>query len=133
MWRQGFRPSVRRRVSALRDQFTITCRTGSAWSSRLDLVFEELGALDLKNIARPVEAFVVKLTDDAARQESTGRSLLRGMSEILPLPDKPSIVILPFQNLSSDPEQDYFADGMVGDITTAVFARQRSASELHAS
>ena len=42
------------------------------------------------------------------------------MGETLPLPDKPSIVILPFQNLSSDPEQDYFGDGMVDDITTAV-------------
>jgi DNA-binding winged helix-turn-helix (wHTH) protein len=44
-----------------------------------------------------------------------------------PLPDKPSIAVLPFQNLSGDPEQDYFADGMVEEITTAVFERHARA------
>ena len=42
------------------------------------------------------------------------------MNKLLPLPDKPSIAVLPFQNMSGDPEQEYFADGMVEDITTAL-------------
>lgn len=84
---------------------------------RSDLRFEALGALRLKNIDRPVEAFLLK---PAATQLCA-----RNVSRTLPLPDRPSIVILPFQNISNDPEQDYFADGMVEDITTAL-ARFRS-------
>jgi adenylate cyclase len=43
-----------------------------------------------------------------------------GSGQILALPDKPSIAVLPFENMSGDPEQDYFADGMVDDIITAL-------------
>ena len=71
---------------------------------RLDLVFEELGALNLKNIARPVEFFVLKL--DAATLSSPDRSFPpRNTSDHPPLPSKPSIAVLPFQNMSGDPEQ----------------------------
>src|SRR6476620_7608737 len=45
---------------------------------------------------------------------------VHGRGEPLPLPDKPSLVVLPFQNISGDPEQEYFADGMVEEITTAI-------------
>ncbi len=85
---------------------------------RLKLTFDELGPLKLKNIARPVEAFVLRSA--VASPRPVARSFALGETGYLPLPDKPSIVILPFQNMSSDPEQDYFADGMVDDITTAV-------------
>ena len=81
---------------------------------RLDLVFEELGALSLKNIARPVEAFV--LWPDAAA--TTSRFVKE--PDDLPQPDKPSIAVLPFQNMSGDPEQDYFADGVVEEIITGL-------------
>ena len=53
-------------------------------------------------------------TTSAARQHPTGHA------PALALPDKPSIAVLPFQNLSGDPEQEYFADGMVEDIITAL-------------
>ena len=84
---------------------------------RSDLTFEALGALSLKNIARPVEVFVLKLgcaaTPDLPRATTVSPSPLA-------LPDKPSIAVLPFANLSGDPEQGYFADGMVEEIITAL-------------
>ena len=82
---------------------------------RLELDFEELGTLSLKNIARPIEAFLVRSdTGSLARKpEAAARADLS-------LPDKPSIAVLPFTNFSSDPEQEYFADGMVEEIITAL-------------
>ena len=88
---------------------------------RLDLVFEELGALNLKNIARPVEAFVLNLDAATTSPKSVERSLVHGdHDEFLALPDKPSIAVLAFTNMSGDPEQEYFADGMVEEIITAL-------------
>ena len=81
---------------------------------RLDFTFEELGALELKNIARPVEAFVLKLDGD-----TTALKAIKGRAH-LPQPDKPSIAVLPFQNMSGDQEQEYFADGIVEEIITAL-------------
>jgi TolB-like protein len=72
---------------------------------RVPLAFEPLGDRALKNIARPVGVY---------------RVATRSSSAALALPDKPSIAILPFQNMSGDPEQEYFADGIVEDITTAI-------------
>ena len=80
---------------------------------RLSLAFEELGALNLKNIARPVDAFL--LTPAALTT-----TVVRGRDEALPLPDRPSIAVLPFANLSGDPEQEYFVDGVVEDIITGL-------------
>jgi adenylate cyclase len=79
---------------------------------RLDLGFEDMGDQALKNIARPVRVYRVALT--AGPQDGSRPA------QALPLPDKPSLVVLPFQNMSGDPEQEYFADGMVEDITTAI-------------
>jgi adenylate cyclase len=81
---------------------------------RLDLAFEELGALSLKNIARPFEAFVLR--PNAVISKSVGRSLVYGTGEALPLPDKPSIAVLAFNNMSGDAEQEYFSDGISEDI-----------------
>ena len=64
---------------------------------RLDLAFEELGPLNLKNITRPVEAFVLNV-DGAAASKSLERSLVYETGETLPLPDKPSIAVLAFTN-----------------------------------
>jgi adenylate cyclase len=86
---------------------------------RLDLPSEGIGPLNLKNINQPVEAFVLRpevLTADKAVE----RTLVHGTGEALPLPDKPSIAVLPFQNMSGDPDQEYFADGVVEDITAAL-------------
>ena len=92
-----------------------------AVAGRLNASFNDLGNLDLKNIERPVHAFSVKWQRDDWRLEpATSVAAPTPSSGPLPLPDKPSIAVLPFQNMSGDPEQDYFADGMVEDIITAL-------------
>jgi TolB-like protein/class 3 adenylate cyclase/Tfp pilus assembly protein PilF len=81
---------------------------------RLPFTYEDLGEQSVKNITRPVRAYRVR--DQAApRQE-----LLPGSPLALQLPDKPSLAVLPFQNLSGDPEEDYFSDGIVEEITSAL-------------
>src|SRR5271167_3404238 len=79
---------------------------------RLPFVFEDLGEQQVKNIARPVRVYRVRDVD--------AKSLSAPAQPTLPLPDKPSIAVLPFANMSGDPEQEYFADGMVEEITTAI-------------
>src|SRR6185295_7328104 len=74
----------------------------------------ELGAVSLKNIARPIEAFLVG--SDISETSKLAIPRRDGPS----LPDKPSIAVLPFTNFSNDPEQEYFADGMVEEIITAL-------------
>jgi adenylate cyclase len=81
---------------------------------RLSLGFRELGAVSLKNIARPIEAFLVG--SDISETSKLAIPRHDGPS----LPDKPSIAVLPFTNFSNDPEQEYFADGMVEEIITAL-------------
>ena len=76
---------------------------------KIAVEFVDLGAQRLKNIARPIHIFKVLDRVAAAKPRPT-----------LALPDKPSIAVLPFQNLSADPEQEYFADGIVEDITMAL-------------
>jgi TolB-like protein/class 3 adenylate cyclase len=83
---------------------------------RINVCFDEKGEIALKNIARPVQVFAV-----SGAIESKSKTTVSPESKpALALPDKPSIAVLPFANLSSDPEQDYFADGMVEDIITAL-------------
>jgi adenylate cyclase len=81
---------------------------------RLPFVFKDLGEQQVKNIARPVRVYRVRDTGAAARSPSAPAPTL------LPLPDKPSIAVLPFQNMTGDAEQEYFVDGMVEEITTAI-------------
>ena len=78
--------------------------------------FEDLGDKELKNIARPVRAYRVALSRHTAREPIV--SALSGGK--LALPDKPSIAVLAFQNMSGDPEQEYFGDGIAEDIITAL-------------
>jgi adenylate cyclase len=84
---------------------------------RPDFAFEELGALNLKNITHPVDAYVVRF--DAVRPIER---LIA--AESLPLPDKPSVAILPFANLSADLDQDYFSEGIADDIITELSRTQ---------
>jgi adenylate cyclase len=79
---------------------------------RLDLVLEDLGEHELKNIARPVRVYRVRASVESKAAPAPG--------ETLPLPDKPSIAILPFANMSGDPEQEHFADGIAEDIITGL-------------
>jgi adenylate cyclase len=83
---------------------------------KLDLAFDDLGDQTLKNIARPVRVYRVRLvTAERTLTASPTQSQIT-----FALPDKPSIAVLPFQNMSGDPEQEYFADGMVEEIITAL-------------
>jgi adenylate cyclase len=77
---------------------------------KVDAEFADLGEQILKNIARPLRVYRVG-SSSAARQSITA---------LLPLPDKPSIAVLPFANMSSEPEQEFFADGIAEDIITAL-------------
>lgn len=76
--------------------------------NKLELQFEDLGERVLKNIERPVRVYSLELDKTPVAKPE------------LPLPDRPSIAVLPFQNMSGDPEQEYFADGMVEEIITAL-------------
>jgi adenylate cyclase len=100
------------------------CVSGTVYDqvkNRLGAVFEFLGEQQVKNIAEPVRAYRVRIdgrggTGSAARPMATA---------VLAVPDSPSIAVLPFDNMSRDPEQDYFADGVVEAIT-ATLSRIRS-------
>lgn len=100
-------------------------------------VFVDWGERELKNIVHPVRVYAIAGQNDDAMGAKTGNpgSAARSVdsdfrrggdnsawvgSAPLALPDKPSIAVLPFQNMSGDPEQDYFADGMVEDIITGL-------------
>jgi adenylate cyclase len=78
---------------------------------RLPFLFEDLGEQHVKNIARPVRVY--RVGDASPRAPAP-------TAPELPLPDKPSIAVLPFANMSGDPDQEYFADGMVEEIITAL-------------
>jgi adenylate cyclase len=79
---------------------------------KLDAGFEYRGEQQLKNITKPVRAFAVRA--------GTHGALIDRLSAAPPLPERPSIAVLPFENMSGDAEQEYFTDGMVEDITTAL-------------
>jgi len=89
----------------------VSARVQEDTAGKLDLAFEDLGEQALKNIARPVRAY---------RIATGGGSATAPETPALALPDTPSIAVLPFANMSGDPEQEYFADGMVEEITTTI-------------
>jgi adenylate cyclase len=85
---------------------------------KVDFAFEDMGPQNLKNIVEPMRAWRLRMNASgsaAAPIEPPVES-----TQALALPDKPSIAVLPFENMSGDPEQEYFADGMVEEITTAL-------------
>jgi adenylate cyclase len=120
----------------------VSARVQEDAAGKLDLDFADLGEQRLKNIARPIRVYRIALTRLAPGTLSqtgegkgrapvplsqlgeggAGRSPTLGKAPAapLPLPEKPSIAMLPFANLSGDPEQEYFADGMVEEIITAL-------------
>jgi TolB-like protein len=88
----------------------VSARVQEDVAGRLDVDFDDLGDQNLKNITRPVRIYRVRNDNDVTQP----------VKPALPLPEKPSIAVLPFQNMSADAEQEYFADGMVEEITTAL-------------
>ena len=84
---------------------------------KVDITFEDTGPQSLKNIAEPMRVWRVP---SGRAMPTVPNRLPVADAEPLTLPDKPSIAVLPFQNMSGDPDQDYFADGMVDEITTAL-------------
>jgi adenylate cyclase len=88
---------------------------------RLKATLEDLGSLSLKNIDRPIQAFTVHWEPSDWRLVLAAAAAALPLSPVsLPLPDKPSIAVLPFQNIGGDPEQEYFADGVVEDLITGL-------------
>jgi adenylate cyclase len=84
---------------------------------KIDIAFDDIGDQTLKNIAEPMRAWHMRLASEAAPAIRSGSSI---RVQDLALPDKPSIVVLPFDNMSAEPGQDYLADGIVEAITAAL-------------
>jgi adenylate cyclase len=97
----------------------ISARVHEDAAGKIVLSAEDMGEQMLKNIARPVRAYRISPPSEHAPPKAVSAR------PALPLPDRPSLAVLPFQNMSGDPEQEYFADGMVEDIITAL-SRVRS-------
>ena len=112
---QGDGVNVAARLEGLAEAGGI-CISGGAYDQvrdRIDFPFEDLSEHQVKNIDRPVRVW--RWVTDGVAAAGTASA-----DEPLPLPDKPSIAVLAFDNLSGDPDQEYFADGIAEDITTAL-------------
>jgi adenylate cyclase len=107
-WGDGVNIAARLEALAHPGGICVSGRVQEDTQGKLEIAFEFMGEQNLKNIVRPVRVYRVRF--DGVTKSTPA----------LPLPSKPSIVVLPFQNMSGDPNQDYFADGVVEDITTAL-------------
>ncbi len=112
----GVNVAARLEGLADRGEICVSARVQEDASGRLDLTFEDLGDQSLKNIARKVRVYRVRLDTP----ETTPKATPNKSGTVLALPDKPSIAVLPFQNMSNDPDQEFFADGIAEDIITAL-------------
>jgi adenylate cyclase len=112
--------NIAARLESLADPggILISGKIHSEVEGKVTVDFEDRGEQQVKNITRPVRIYAVR----SATASIQSASAIFGIDTMRPLalPDKPSIAVLPFQNMSGDPEQEYFADGMVEDITTAL-------------
>ena len=102
------------------------CVSGSVFDQikhKLSFSFEDIGPQQVKNVAEPVPAFRIvpgPVSVAGVAKPAIEPSLAPGGETDLALPDKPSIAVLPFVNMSDDPEQEFFADGMAEEIITAL-------------
>jgi TolB-like protein/class 3 adenylate cyclase/Tfp pilus assembly protein PilF len=123
LYGDGVNIAARLEAEAPAGGILISRNVRDAVAGRVKATFEDLGGLSLKNIERPVRAFRVRWdASDWRAQAAPEVPVAPATAPQVPLslPDKPSIAVLPFQNMSGDPEQEYFADGMVEDIITAL-------------
>ena len=98
----------------------VSGRVRSDVQGKLDVVFDDMGEQQVKNIARPVRAYHIRPAVRDRIQAAVSSDA--PAAPVLTLPDKPSIAVLPFANLSGDPEQEYLADGMVDTVTREFLA-----------
>jgi TolB-like protein len=112
--------NVAARLEALCDPggILISGKIHSEVYGKVEAAFENRGEQQVKNISRPVRIYAVRPVGLTKTSAATASS--NDVKKPLQLPDKPSIAVLPFQNMSGDPDQEYFADGMVEDIITAL-------------
>jgi adenylate cyclase len=125
LYGDGVNIAARLEAEAPAGGIVISRAVHEAVTGRLKATFDDLGSLALKNIERPVQAFGVKweqsdwqtptLPDVTAPSAMTSQ-----LTPDLHLPSKPAIAVLPFQNMSGDPAQEYLADGIVEDIITNI-------------
>ncbi|MFV2045562.1 MAG: adenylate/guanylate cyclase domain-containing protein, partial [Anaerolineales bacterium] len=108
--------NVAARLEALAEPggICISASVRVAIGRKLDLDYEDMGEQKVKNISEPVRTYRVVMS------AAVGREVTESVKPALGLPDKPSIAVLPFANMSNDPEQEYFADGIAEDIITAL-------------
>lgn len=126
LYGDGVNVAARLEAEAPVGGIVISRNVHDAVAGRLNATFDDLGLLELKNIERPVQAFRVDWNaadwkvEAAANSTPSSDTGAPDADVPLALPDKSSIAVLPFQNMSGDPEQEYFVDGLVEDIITAL-------------
>jgi TolB-like protein/class 3 adenylate cyclase len=99
------------------------CISSSAYEQvvgKVAVEFADLGEQRLKNINRPVRVYAAKLGDRLGVGTPAALNPVPDAKKSLSLPGKPSVAVLPFQNMSGDPEQEYFADGVAEDVLTTL-------------
>jgi TolB-like protein len=107
IWGDGVNVAARLEALAERGGICVSGRVHDDVCGRLDIGFQDTGDHQLKNIVRGVRVYRVRLNATAGERAPA-------------LPDKPSIAVMPFSNIGGDPEQEYFADGMVEEVITAL-------------
>jgi adenylate cyclase len=126
LYGDGVNVAARLEAEAPAAGILISRNVHDAVAGRLKATFHDLGSLTLKNIDRPVQAFSVKWQPEdwqastAASDTGAATAIPLSSPASLPLPEKRSIAVLPFQNMSGDPEQEYFANGIAEDVITTL-------------